>query len=118
MRVLLVGAGGVGSAFARIAARHNSFEHVVVADREKDRAERAAQRASDRFKAVALDASDDKAIAELLRAERCDVLMNAIDPRFVMPLFRGALGCGRQLHGHGDVALASASAGALFAGPE
>ncbi len=91
MRVLLVGAGGVGTAFARIAARHDAFEHVVIADREKDRAERAAQRASDRFKAVALDASDDKAIAELLHAERCDVLMNAIDPRFVMSLFRGAL---------------------------
>ncbi len=91
MRVLLVGAGGVGTAFARIAARHDVFEHIVVADREKDRAVRAAQAASERFTAVALDASDDEAIAELLRAERCDVLMNAVNPRFVMPLFRGAL---------------------------
>ena len=32
MRVLLVGAGGVGTAFARIAARRGSFEHIVVAD--------------------------------------------------------------------------------------
>ncbi len=91
VRVLLVGAGGVGTAFVRIAARHDVFEHIVVADREKDRAERAAQAASDRFTGVALDASDENAVAELLRAERCDVLMNAVDPRFVMPLFRGAL---------------------------
>jgi len=94
MRVLLVGAGGVGTAFARTAARRNAFEHIVIADHTKARAERAAQSASDRFTAVALDASDEKAVAELLRAERCDVLMNAVDPRFVMPLFRGALAAG------------------------
>jgi saccharopine dehydrogenase-like NADP-dependent oxidoreductase len=91
MRVLLVGAGGVGTAFARTAARHDVFEHVVVADHDLKRAQVAAESASDRFTAVALDASDEKAVEELLRAERCDVLMNAVDPRFVMPLFRGAL---------------------------
>jgi saccharopine dehydrogenase (NAD+, L-lysine-forming) len=91
VRVLLVGAGGVGAAFARIAARHDVFEHVVVADRELDRAQRAVQAANDRFTAVALDASDENAVAELIGAEHCDVLMNAVDPRFVMPLFRGAL---------------------------
>jgi saccharopine dehydrogenase (NAD+, L-lysine-forming) len=94
VRVLLVGAGGVGTAFARTAARHDAFEHLVVADRTLSRAQLAAQSASDRFEAVAMDASDDKAVAELLTSERCDVLMNAVDPRFVMPLFRGALAAG------------------------
>ena len=94
MRVLLVGAGGVGTAIARTAARHDSFEHIVVADHALDRAQRAAQAASDRFRAVALDASDERAVAELLRAERCDVLLNAVDPRFVMPLFRAAFDAG------------------------
>ncbi|HUY22449.1 MAG TPA: saccharopine dehydrogenase C-terminal domain-containing protein [Acidimicrobiales bacterium] len=94
MRVLLVGAGGVGTAFARTAARRDVFEHIVVADHALDRAQRAAQAASDRFTAVKLDASDETAVAELLRAERCDVLVNAVDPRFVMPLFRGALAAG------------------------
>ena len=94
MRVLLVGAGGVGTAFARTAARRGIFEHVVVADHDLERAQRAAQAASDRFEAVQLDASDEKAVSELLRATRCDVLMNAVDPRFVMPLFRGALAAG------------------------
>jgi saccharopine dehydrogenase-like NADP-dependent oxidoreductase len=64
---------------------------MVVADQTLSRAQLAAQSASDRFKAVALDASDEKAVAELLASERCDVLLNAVDPRFVMPLFRGAL---------------------------
>lgn len=30
-------------------------------------------------------------MVELLRAHRCDVLLNATDPRFVPPLFRAAL---------------------------
>jgi len=94
MRVLLVGAGGVGTAFARTAARRKIFEHVVVADHALDRAERAAQAASDRFDAVKLDASNEHAVEELLRAEHCDVLVNAVDPRFVMPLFTGALNAG------------------------
>ena len=91
MRVLLVGAGGVGTAFARIAARRDVFEHIVIADHSLQRAQLAAQSASDRFTAVALDASNETAVTDLLRQERCDVLMNAVDPRFVMPLFRGAL---------------------------
>ena len=43
---------------------------------------------------MALDASDETAVEELLRAKRCDVLVNAVDPRFVMPLFNGALHAG------------------------
>jgi saccharopine dehydrogenase (NAD+, L-lysine forming) len=94
MRVLLVGAGGVGSAFARIAARRRSFEQVVVADYDLARARRAAELAGAGFEAFALDASDESAIASLLAAQRCDVLVNAVDPRYVMPLFRGALTAG------------------------
>ena len=94
MRVLLVGAGGVGTAFARTAARRGVFEHIVVADFSLDRAQRAAHAADDRFEAVALDASDETAIEDLLRATRCDVLVNAVDPRFVMSLFNAALHAG------------------------
>ena len=90
----MVGAGGVGTAFARIAARRPVFEHVVMADHSLDRARAAAQSAGERFTAVALDASDEGAVTALLGAEGCDVLVNAVDPRFVMPLFRGALAAG------------------------
>jgi threonine dehydrogenase-like Zn-dependent dehydrogenase len=41
MRVLVVGAGGVGSAITAIAERRDSFERVVLADIEPGRAERA-----------------------------------------------------------------------------
>jgi saccharopine dehydrogenase (NAD+, L-lysine forming) len=90
MRVLLVGAGGVGTAIARTASRWNLFEGMVIADYDAARAQRAAA-AGERFHAVHLDAGDEKAVSQLLEAERCDVLVNAVDPRFVMPLFRAAL---------------------------
>jgi saccharopine dehydrogenase (NAD+, L-lysine forming) len=92
-RILLVGAGGVGTAFARIAARRR-FAGLVIADYDLTRAQRAAEAAPDRYTAVQLDARDEPATAALLAEHGCDVLMNATDPRFVMPLFRAALQAG------------------------
>src|SRR5271166_3479093 len=92
MRILLVGAGGVGTALARIAARR-PFAELVIADYDPGRAQRAAA-ACDGYGAVQLDARDVQATVGLLREYRCDALMNATDPRFVMPLFRAALQAG------------------------
>jgi saccharopine dehydrogenase (NAD+, L-lysine forming) len=92
-RILLVGAGGVGTAFARIIARRR-FADLVIADYDLGRAERAAQAAPDSYAAVQLDARDEQATAALLTGHGCDVLMNATDPRFVMPLYRAALQAG------------------------
>lgn len=92
MRVLLVGAGGVGTAITRIAARRPFFEALVVADYDPARATAAvaALEGDDRFHAERVDAGDESAVAELLARHRCDVLLNATDPRFVMPLFHAA----------------------------
>jgi saccharopine dehydrogenase (NAD+, L-lysine forming) len=92
MRILLVGAGGVGTAFARIAARR-PFAELVIADYDLARAQQAAA-AADSFSAVQLDARDEEATAALLAEHSCDALMNATDPRFVMPLYRAALRAG------------------------
>jgi saccharopine dehydrogenase (NAD+, L-lysine forming) len=92
MRILLVGAGGVGTAFAQIAARR-PFAELIIADYDLARAQRAAT-AKDSYLAVQLDARDEKATAALLTEHSCDALMNATDPRFVMPLFRAALAAG------------------------
>ncbi|MER7205421.1 saccharopine dehydrogenase C-terminal domain-containing protein [Streptosporangium sp. NPDC000239] len=95
MRILLVGAGGVGSAVVPIAARRDFFEHIVVADSQQSRATAAVARAGDpRFSAITLDASDQEAVEAALARHRCDVLLNAVDPRFTMPLFRAALNAG------------------------
>jgi saccharopine dehydrogenase (NAD+, L-lysine forming) len=92
MRILLVGAGGVGTAFARIAAGR-PFAELVIADYDLARAQHAAA-AKDSYTAVQLDARDEQATTALLDQHSCDVLMNATDPRFVMPLFRAALAAG------------------------
>lgn len=97
MRVLLVGAGGVGTAVTRIAARRGFLTHMIVADYDLARAEAAVAALDDpdgRFSPYRLDASDVEAVRSLLVAERCDLLLNATDPRFVMPLFDAALAAG------------------------
>ncbi|WP_371557481.1 saccharopine dehydrogenase NADP-binding domain-containing protein [Streptomyces longwoodensis] len=96
MRVLLVGAGGVGTAVTRIAARRTFFEAVVVADYDPARsaAAVAALDGDGRFVAERVDAGDEAAVTALLARHGCDVLLNATDPRFVMPLFRAARAAG------------------------
>jgi saccharopine dehydrogenase (NAD+, L-lysine forming) len=92
VRLLVLGAGGVGSAAARIAARRPFLTHVVLADYDQARAERAAADAGDdRFVAVALDASNQAAIESVIREHAVDAVLGATDPRFTMPIFRAAL---------------------------
>jgi len=96
MRVLLVGAGGVGSAIARAANASEVLDHVVVADLEVRRSARAIEGLDDRrFSASpSLDASDAVAIAELARDVRADVIVNACDPRLNPPIFAAAYEAG------------------------
>jgi saccharopine dehydrogenase (NAD+, L-lysine-forming) len=92
MRALILGAGGVGSAAALIAARRGFFTRVVLADYDLGRAERAAAATSDeRFVAAAVDAADQGAIEALIAEHEIDVVLGATDPRFTMPIFRAAL---------------------------
>ena len=94
MKVVLVGAGGVGGAFARIAARRSFVEELIVGDIDLGRAQRVAESFGDASRGVQLDASDTAAITELLQSTHADVVMNATDPRFVMPIFDAALAAG------------------------
>ena len=93
MRILLVGAGGVGAAFAAIAARRDFFETVVVTDYDLGRAENAAA-ADPRFTAAQVDASSASSVETLVREHGITHVMNAVDPRFVMPIFEGAFAGG------------------------
>ena len=47
MRILLVGAGGVGAAFCSIAARRDFFEALVVSDYDVAQANRAVAAVGD-----------------------------------------------------------------------
>jgi len=95
MKILLVGAGGVGSAFCAIAKRRDFFDQIVVADYDQASAQRAVDAVADaRFTATRVDASSENAVAELVRRHGSTHVMNAVDPRFDMPIFRGALAGG------------------------
>jgi saccharopine dehydrogenase (NAD+, L-lysine forming) len=95
VRVLVVGAGGVGAAVARIAAGRDFVESLVLADLDTDRATRAAAATgSDRVRGVAVDAADSAAVARLAEATRADAVLNACDPRFVLPIFTACLAAG------------------------
>ena len=93
---LLVGAGGVGAAFVAIAARRDFFETLVIADYDLGRAEKArdSQGGDGRFVAAQVDASSADSVAALAREHGCTHVMNAVDPRFVMPIFDGAFAAG------------------------
>ncbi|WP_344646788.1 saccharopine dehydrogenase family protein [Cryptosporangium japonicum] len=94
MRVLVVGAGGVGSAVAAIAARREFFETMVIADYDLARAAKAVPDGDPRFVAAAVDASDSAAIEALITEHRVTHVLNAVDPRFVLPIFGAAQSAG------------------------
>jgi saccharopine dehydrogenase-like NADP-dependent oxidoreductase len=92
MRILVVGAGGVGAAAAAIAQRRSFFSHMVLADVSAQRAQQVVDRRDepDRFSAAQVDASDEAALVELIRSSRADAVLNACDPRFNEPIFAAA----------------------------
>jgi saccharopine dehydrogenase-like NADP-dependent oxidoreductase len=92
-----VGSGGVGAAFAPIAARRDFYEHIVFADYDEARSRSVVERydgGTGRFSAAQVDASDASAVADLLREQAVTHVLNAVDPRFVMPIFDGAFEAG------------------------
>ncbi|TFD79874.1 saccharopine dehydrogenase family protein [Cryobacterium fucosi] len=102
MRILLVGAGGVGDAFAKIIARRTFFEHVIVCDYDLARAERTVATVAakhgpgvaSRFTAAQIDAGDPDRVAAVAREHRATHVMNAVEPKFVPTIFAGALAAG------------------------
>jgi saccharopine dehydrogenase-like NADP-dependent oxidoreductase len=102
MRILLVGAGGVGDAIAKIAARRDFFELLVVSDYDESRAERTVEwirtrhgdQVAARFATTRIDASDPDVVASVARELRATHVMNAVEPKFVPSIFAGALAAG------------------------
>jgi saccharopine dehydrogenase-like NADP-dependent oxidoreductase len=101
MKILLVGAGGVGNALAKLLATRDFYEHVIVADYDTSRAEAVLQwiagrfpEARARFSAEHIDASAPENVTALAKKHAATVVMNAVEPAFVQSIFQGALDAG------------------------
>jgi len=95
MRVLAIGAGGVGTAAALIAKRREYYESWLVADYDLARVTALVERVADsRFSGEQIDASDAEAIAALIRKHAITHVLNVVDPRFVMPIFNACASTG------------------------
>jgi len=100
MRILLVGAGGVGNAIAKIAARRQFFELIIVSDYDLARAEAAIAwidargENNGRFVAARIDASNPDDVERIAREHSATHVMNAVEPKFVPTIFAGALAAG------------------------
>jgi len=76
---------------------------MVIADYTLEKAQAAANRVNDpRFSAAEVNASDLEALRELIREVKPDVVINAVDPRFVMPIF---LACELERVNYMDMAM-------------
>jgi saccharopine dehydrogenase (NAD+, L-lysine-forming) len=96
MKVLLVGAGGVGEAIAAIAKARKWVEIIVLADYNLDRAKEVQAKLGnkERFPVEKVDANYQNQIEHLAKKYRVDLIMNACDPSFNKPIFDAALNYG------------------------
>ncbi len=96
MRVLLVGVGGVGESIAVIASKRPWLELMVLADYNKARAEEVQAKLKDKtkFPAEFVDAGKQDMIEALAKKYKVDLIMNACDPSFNVPIFDAAFNAG------------------------
>ncbi len=97
MKVLLVGVGGVGEAIAMIAKPFGWVEQIVLADYNLARAKEVQVRLGDdrRFPVERVDARRQEQVEALARKYQVNLIMNACDPSFNIPIFDAAynIGC-------------------------
>jgi saccharopine dehydrogenase (NAD+, L-lysine-forming) len=95
VRILVVGTGGVGSAFAGIVRRRSFFEHCALADYDSARPQALVAELDDgRFDAHRVDASNRDDLERLIRETRADAVLNAVDPLFNVPIFEACFDAG------------------------
>lgn len=100
MKVLLIGAGAVGEAYAMLTSRADPenrwLQQLVVADFNHDRAREVAKRlgGGEHFPAVRIDAGDQEQVAALARQHHIDLIMNGCPQNYDPPIFNAAFEAG------------------------
>jgi saccharopine dehydrogenase-like NADP-dependent oxidoreductase len=101
MNIVIIGAGGVGNALARILATRDFPTQVTISDYDLGRAEEAVrwlgQHHPDKpgvFIAAQVDASQPSSVQSLAERAGADIVVNAVEPSFVQGVFQGAFDAG------------------------
>ena len=96
MKVLLVGVGGVGEAIAAIAKDRRWVEQIVLADYNPERCKEVQAKLGDqeRFPIEWVDAGKQELVEALAKKYKVDLIMNACDPSFDVPIFDAAYNVG------------------------
>ena len=97
MKILLIGVGGVGEAISVIAKPRQWVNQIVLADYNLSRAKEVQAKLSDenRFPVEKVDAKSKEEIITLAKKYNVDLIMNACDPIYNVPIFEAAFeyGC-------------------------
>jgi saccharopine dehydrogenase (NAD+, L-lysine-forming) len=95
VKVLVLGAGAVGTVSALKFAQHAMLEKLVIADAVSARASLLADRLSDqRVSTLCLDAGDQAAIARTIRETGTTIVLNAALPATNIAVMRACLEAG------------------------
>lgn len=95
MNILIIGAGGVGSSMAVIAARRDFFSKMTLADVNLSRAQTAVVDLSpSKFAALQVDASSVEDVSRAIKESSADIVVNACDPRLNPPIFKACFDSG------------------------
>jgi saccharopine dehydrogenase (NAD+, L-lysine forming) len=96
MKVLVIGAGGVGEALAQMAKQRGWVEQMVLADYNLERAKEVQAKLGDenRFPVEFIDASKQEMVEELARKYGVNLIMNAVDPVYNENIFDAAYNVG------------------------
>lgn len=93
MKILIMGAGAQGSAAASILARDNDADEIVLADYDKDLADRvAAKVGTDKITTLKVNADNIDEIAKA--AKGCDAILDFVMPWHVPNVMQAALETG------------------------
>ena len=99
MKLLIIGAGGVGTSVAQIIKKAGSggdwAEKIVISDFNIKRAEEVtSELAQERFIAEWIDAGDTASISGVIEKYKVDYVLNAVEPSFNECIFDTCFDCG------------------------
>ena len=94
VNVLLVGTGTVGEAIAHLVKGRKWLGKMTLADYSLDRARTVADAVGAGYDVAQVDAGNAQQLKELIASSKADLVLNAVDPRFVPAIFDAALDAG------------------------